>query len=393
MAIASKIKEHLKGSSLIRLVADEGLRLRQESSTPVWDLSLGNPVLEPPAVVRESLLALLQQPSPGIHRYMPNNGHIAARTAIARSLQKELGWSEIAPDHVILTVGAAGAICLTLKILLDPGDEVIVVSPYFVEYQFYVDAHQGVPVVVPSTDTFQLDLAAMEQALTPKTKAVMINTPNNPTGVAYNHQSLSQLAALLRQHQEKTGRVVYLINDSPYRYLMFDETKYADPLCLYDHTIFITSFSKTLSIPGERIGYAFFSPRCDDVKNMIAAMAFASRVMGFVNAPALMQHIIPSLVDIPAPVAHYHQKLKRIAEPLLAMGYDMVWPDGAFYLFPKAPGGDDLAFYDALKEHRTLVVPGSGFGKPGYFRISFCGEDAVIDGALPAFQQVIRRWQ
>lgn len=391
MAIANRIKQNLTGASLIRLVADEGLRMRQSSSEPVWDLSIGNPVYEPPQEFRDSLIHFLQQDSSGYHRYMPNNGHLSARKAVAEQLEKELGWDSISPDCVMMTVGCAGGISLTLKVLLDPGDEVIILSPYFVEYKFYIEGHQGEPVVVPSTEDFQLDISAIEQALTSKTKAILINTPNNPTGVAYNKESISALADLLRQHQAKTGNVVYLLNDSPYFKLMYDEDAYADPLHYYDHTILMTSFSKSLSIPGERIGYVFASPKCEDLESFIPAMAFASRVVGFVNAPALMQHVIPQLVGLPSRVNDYKTKLDRLGNALKNAGYEMVWPDGTFYLYPKAPGGDDMKFFHALKEYRVLVVPGSGFGTPGYFRISYCVDDTIIENAIPAFEAVSKQ--
>ncbi|TNE48201.1 MAG: pyridoxal phosphate-dependent aminotransferase [Deltaproteobacteria bacterium] len=392
MAIANRIKQNLTGASLIRLVADEGLQMRQQSDKPVWDLSIGNPVYEPPQEFRNAIIDFLRQDSSGYHRYMPNNGHLSARAAVAQQLEKELGWDSISPDCVMMTVGCAGGISLTLKVLLDPGDEVIILSPYFVEYKFYIEGHQGVPVVVPSTPEFQLDIAAIEQALTTQTKAILINTPNNPTGVAYNKESITQLSDLLRAHKDKTGKVVYLLNDSPYYKLMYDESSYVDPLKHYEHTILMTSFSKSLSIPGERIGFVFASPTCEDLESFVPAMAFASRVVGFVNAPALMQHVIPKLVSLPTHVNEYKAKLERLGGALKEAGYEMVWPDGTFYLFPKAPGGDDMAFFHALKEHRVLVVPGSGFGWPGHFRISYCVDDSVIEHAIPAFEAVAKQF-
>lgn len=389
MGISEHIRKNLTSASMIRRVADEGARMRSDGQGEVFDLSLGNPTVEPPPAFREALQHAVSDQEAGSHRYMNNNGYPDVRAFMAEHLTEAYGLP-FTPDLVSMCVGAAGGINTVLKALLDPEDEVMIFSPYFVEYGFYIDNHRGKTVVVPSKDDFQLDTDAIAAALTPKTKVILLNTPNNPTGVVYNEETLSSLGNLLRKFREETGRVVYVINDSPYRRLVYDLPVAPEPLHYYEHSILVTSFSKDLAIPGERIGFVAFHPSCDEASMMAEAMAFSSRVLGFVNAPALMQRILPMIANVTIDMEWYKRKRDRLVEGLTASGYELVVPQGAFYLYPKAPGGDDVVFYEALKEQRVLVVPGSGFGTPGYFRIAYCFDDAIIERALPIFADVAR---
>lgn len=387
MGISKHIRTSLTNASLIRRVADEGVRMRQDGKGDVLDLSLGNPTIEPPRAFQNTLQKLVHAEDAGTHRYMNNNGFSHVRQAVAKHLAEtyDIPFSE---QHISMAVGAAGGINTVLKSLLDPGDEVMIFSPYFVEYGFYIGNHGGKTVIVPSRDDFQIDLEAVERALTPQTKAIMLNTPNNPTGVVYTEERLRGLSELLHRHRKEHGRTVYIINDSPYRRLVYGLEQAPEPLSFYEHSILVTSYSKDLAIPGERIGFVAFSPECEDVDMMMEAMAFSSRVLGFVNAPALMQRALPFLLDAMIDIDWYQRKRDALVRGLRVAGFDLVVPEGAFYLYPKAPGGDDVLFFEKMKEKRVLVVPGSGFGTPGYFRIAYCSDDAIIEQALPLFKEV-----
>jgi aspartate aminotransferase len=389
MGIAGKIRHSLNNASLIRRVADEGLQMRRDGRGDVLDLSLGNPSLDPPPAFHRAIQDLLVDPPPGAHRYMQNNGYPETRQAVADSLSERYDLP-FTYRHITMQVGAAGGINVFLKSILDPGDEVIFFNPYFVEYGFYVDNHGGVPVIVPTGDDFQIDLNALAEAITPKTRAVLINSPNNPTGVVYTPERMQAMCELLDKASEEHGHAIYLINDTPYRRLLYNQDVNPEPFLWYKHGVMITSLSKDLGIPGERVGIVALSPHCPDVDDLLAAMAFSSRVLGFVNAPALMQRVLPRLLDATVDLELYRDKRDRIYEALTLYGYEMVKPEGAFYFFPKAPGGDDVAFYEAMKRRRVLVVPGSGFGAPDYFRIAYCVSDEVLERALPLFGEVYR---
>ncbi|HAA58773.1 MAG TPA: pyridoxal phosphate-dependent aminotransferase [Myxococcales bacterium] len=388
MTIATKIQTSLRSSSLIRRVADEALKMRQQGRE-VFDLSLGNPTINPPDAFYNELQTLLEERPSGGHRYMPNNGYDFVRDAIAQQLQKDYDLP-FQQNHIVMGVGAAGVINTALKALLDPGDEVMIFSPFFVEYGFYIDNHDGKTVIVPTDDSFQLDIEAIKNALTPRTKVILLNTPNNPTGVVYEAEKLSQLGVLLSDYSERNGQDIYIINDSPYRRMVYGMDAAPEPFRYYDNSILATSYSKDLAIPGERIGYVAISPRCKFAPDIFEAMAFCSRILGFVNAPALMQRALPRLLNEMVDLSWYAQKRERLLSELRRIGYEIVEPNGAFYIFPKAPGGDDMLFYQKLKEQGVMVVPGSGFGAPGYFRIAYCLDDSIINGALPAFESVFK---
>ena len=385
MPVSRRVAELMKGSSWIRRMFEEGARLKAEHGAErVFDFSLGNPVLEPPPEVKEAFRAALDDPTPGMHRYMPNAGYPAVRRAVAAFLTEdfEVPFTE---DRLLMCVGAGGGLNVVLKSLLDPGDEVIALSPWFPEYAFYVDNHGGRMVPVPTGPGFLPDLAALEAAITPRTAAVIINSPNNPTGVVYGQETLDALGRTLARGSERTGRVVHLLSDEPYRRILFDGRRPASVFKAYGPSILVTSHSKDLALPGERIGVVALGPGVPDGAALSAALTFSNRVLGFVNAPALAQRAVARLQGRSVDPAIYQAKRDLLCDALAGMGYEVERPGGAFYAFPRAPGGDDLAFVQRLLEERILVVPGTGFGTPGHFRISYCVTDREIQGALEGF--------
>ncbi len=391
MPISKQLSEYLKRGSWIRNLFEEGQRLSKESAEPVYDLTIGNPDLEPIQKFKTALEHAAGGNVPGAHKYMANAGYEETREAVAQSVGRDAGLDGCSKDQVVMTVGAAGAINVALKVLLNPGDEVIVSRPYFVEYQFYAENHGGKVVFVDTKADFDLDPQAIEAAITDKTKVVLINNPNNPSGVVYPQQTLDEVGDVLRRHSAGREAPIFLLDDAPYRKLVYDMDLCTSSLKAYENTLFASSHSKDLGIPGERIGFLLISPRCQGWQRVFAGMAFANRCLGFVNAPALMQRVVASLQDDVIDLDWYRKKRDRIYSALTELGYQTPYPGGAFYLFPKAPGGDDMAFIETLKAKRVLVVPGTGFGQPGYFRIAYCVKDETIDGALQALAAVMRK--
>ncbi len=387
MAISQKVVGYMEKSSWIRKMFEEGIRLKKEfGEENVFDLSLGNPVMEPPEEVRKALVESARDESPGLHRYMPNAGFADVRTVIAESLSPECKV-EISADDVVMVCGAAGGLNITLKTLLDPGDEVIIFTPYFVEYLFYADNHGGKAVPVPTRDDFRLDFSALQDALNEKTKAVIINSPNNPTGVVYSRKELQELGDLLKTHSDRHGKAVYLISDDPYKKITFDAVEVLNIMEFYDNSIYITSHSKDIALPGERIGFVAVHPRCESAGPLMAGLIFSNRVLGFVNAPALIQRVVKQVQNVTVDVEQYQRKRDYLYKELTRIGYEVVKPQGAFYFFPKSPLADEVEFVKRLADKKVLVVPGRGFGLPGYFRISFCFPDSVIEGSIAGFEQ------
>lgn len=392
MAIAQKVRQYMQAASWIRSMFEEGIRLKQQyGEEHVFDLSLGNPVMEPPPQFYEALRYLVQHPQPGMHRYMPNVGYPETRAAIAAQLARETGVL-FTEQHIVMVVGAAGGLNVVLKTLLDPGDEVLVFSPYFVEYLFYIENHQGVARVVPTDAQFNLDLEAIERAVTPRTKVVVLNSPNNPSGVVYPVATLQALGELLRRKQAAFSTQIYLLSDEPYKKLLFDGLTYPEVYPYYANSITVTSHAKDLALPGERLGYIATNPAGAEVRELQDGFSFTNRTLGFVNAPALMQHVITHLQGVTVDIHQYERKRNLLCDALQGMGYDFVRPQGAFYLFPRTPIADDVAFVKALQQKRILTVPGSGFGTPGYFRIAYCVEDRTIENALEGFRNVARAY-
>jgi len=398
MAISSKMKGFVEKGGAIRKMFEEGLRLKAlYGPDKVFDFSIGNPNLPPPALFKETLAAVVAADDPDLHSYMPNAGLPSARAAIAAHLSAEQGIA-LEASHVVVTCGAAGGLNIVFKALLEPDDEVLVSSPYFVEYGSIADNHGGKLKVVPSAPDFSLDVEALEAAISAKTKIVLVNTPNNPSGKIYSSESLQHLAQALERKSAELGHIIYLVSDEPYRKLVYDNCEVPSPLASYPHSLLVTSYSKDLSLPGERIGYVAVNPAADDLEHLLPALSLANRILGFVNAPSLMQKTIAALLEreLKDPsrqacvdISEYKKKRDILAEGLRIAGYEFNMPEGAFYLFPKIPGGNE-AFLDLLKRENILVVSGKNFGCPGYFRIAYCVEDSVLRGALPGFERAIR---
>lgn len=382
--ISNKMKSSLENGSWIRRMFEAGIQLKQQyGENAVCDFSIGNPDLPPPPAVGEGLREFAQHvDEPFSLGYMPNAGFGWARTQLAKHLSTEQGVN-LAADDVMLTCGAAGGLNAIFKAILNPGDEVLTVSPYFVEYGSYAENHGGVFRTVPTqADTFALDLPAIAAAITPKTRAMIINSPHNPTGVIYSREELAGLVDILAVASERNGRPLYLIADEPYRFLTFDGADVPSLLPLYPYALLASSFSKNLSLAGERLGYVAASPLFAERAQLMAALILANRILGFVNPPVIGQHIMAKALGSQVDVSIYARRRELMASVLRDAGYDFRMPAGAFYFFPKAPGGDDVAFASRLTEERILVVPGSGFGCPGHFRMAFCvGEDVILRSA------------
>ena len=389
MAIARKMRDFSRRASWIRRMFEEGARLKaQYGAENVCDFSLGNPDLAPPARFREALLALAADETPGAHAYMPNSGYPQVREAVAVQIGAEQGVA-LSGAEIVMTCGAAGALNVVMKSLLDPGDEVIILAPFFVEYNFYIDNHGGTPVIVQTDETFNIDLDAVETALTEKTKAVIINSPNNPTGQIYPAATLEGLGRLLTEVGERFGTTIYLVADEPYRKIVFDGHAVPSILQAYRNSIVVSSYSKDLSLPGERIGYIVVHPEIEEKGDLVDALTLANRILGFVNAPALMQKVVAGLQGVTVDCAIYERRRQMFCEILRTAGYEFIPPKGAFYIFPKSPLADDVEFVNILQEQRILAVPGRGFGTPGYFRLAFCVEDRVIERSTAAFEQAM----
>jgi len=393
MSIAEKVRQNMAEASWIRKMFEEGAVLKKRyGEENVFDLSLGNPIVEPPAELKQELKRLANEPLPGMHRYMSNAGYPDTRTAVARQLQAETRL-KFTMNEVVMTCGAAGGLNVVLKTILNPGDEVIILAPYFVEYGNYVDNHNGIAKVLSTDDSFLPKLDILESSITGKTKAVLINSPNNPTGIVYSEGVLHKLGEIIQQKEKQYNTLIYLISDEAYRKILYDGLKYPSPLLHHPQTIVVTSHSKDLALPGERIGYIAVHPDCTGKRELVDGLIYANRILGFVNAPALMQHLVKNLQSVSVSITEYQQKRDFLYQNLAAMGYVMTKPQGAFYMFPRTPTQDDVAFVRELQEHRVLTVPGRGFGTPGYFRIAYCVTDRVLEGSLAGFRQAAQKFR
>lgn len=370
---------------------EEGNRLVQlHGAENVFDFSLGNPVFEPPKKLTATLIDLLQSNETGTHRYMPNPGYADVRKYVAQQLQNESSLS-FAKEDIVMTVGAGGGLNVVIKTLCDPGDEIIVLKPYFVEYGFYAANHGAQIKPIDTTQEFQIDFDQLAKAINSKTKAVLINSPNNPTGVIYPEKSLQQLGELLREKSNELGKEIYLISDEPYKRIVYDNIKVPSVFKYYADSIVVTSHSKDLALAGERIGYAAVSPRSKNRALLQEGLVIALRILGFVNAPALMQRLIPLIGKTMVELTPYQKNRDLLYQHLTQIGFQCVKPDGAFYLFPKSPIDDDIAFVREAQKLNLLLVPGSGFGTPGFFRIAFCYDTAMIERSLPVFSELARK--
>lgn len=391
MAISQPVREQMQRSSWVRRMFEESLELhRRHPERRIFDFSIGNPSLDPPAAFQEALQDIVRTPLPRRHGYMPNAGYDEARRAVAAQVSREQGVA-LEARHVLMTCGASGAMNVTLKSLLDPGDRVLTSAPYFMEYGGYCANHGGTLVPVPATEGFEPDIEALGAAISADTAALIINSPNNPTGRVYGEQTIRALGRMLERRSREVGRPVYLVADEPYRKIVYDGRRVPGVMAAYRNSVVVSSYSKDLSVPGERIGYAAVHPEAEDLPELMDAMILCNRILGYINAPALMQRIVTRLQGLSVDIGVYRRKRDALSGALSRLGYELPPAEGTFYLFPRAPGGDDLKFVEMLREEMIIAVPSRGFGTEGHFRLAYCVEDDVIQGAIPGFERALQR--
>ena len=370
---------------------EEGEKLRRiYGNEKVFDFSLGNPDPEPPLKLKAALQQLVLEDIPGLHGYMSNAGFSEVRAKIAEAINHDTS-KRLTGENIIMTCGAGGALNVVLKTLLNPGEEVIVFKPYFGEYEFYVQNYNGKMVELStSPDTFEPDLHLLEKNITPLTKAVIINSPNNPTGVVYSEKLLIEMAAILEKKERDFGSAIYVISDEPYSKLVYDGVKIPPVLNIFKNSILVNSFSKSHSLAGERIGFIAVNDSLAGVKDLLKGLVFCNRILGYVNAPALFQKVVAMTLSDTVDAHIYQERRDILYNSLIEMGYSCVKPHGAFYLFPKSLIPDDMEFKDRALKHNLVIVPGSGFKCPGYFRISYCVSLETIKNSLPAFEALAK---
>lgn len=390
MSISQKIKASFAQSSMIRKMFEEGAILKKKfGADKVFDFSLGNPNVEPPEVFKRELVSVAGLIIPNKHGYMPQAGYPETRQAIADKINNAHGLM-LKSDNVIMSCGAAGALNVILKSVLDPEDEVIVPIPFFMEYTSYIDNFGGIIRKVKTNNDFSLDVAAIAAAINDKTKAMLINTPNNPTGKVYSEKNIVELARLLTEKSKELKKIIYLVSDEPYSEIVYDGVTVPSILKAYQNSVIAYSYSKTLSLPGERIGYIAVNPDIAEADDLLNALILCTRILGFVNAPALMQRIVAKLQDVKVDVDVYKKKRNLLCDGLSLAGYKFDKPMGAFYLFVQSPIPNDGEFVRMLLKRNILVVPGSAFGAPGYFRIAYCVDDSTIINSLGGFAETIK---
>ena len=388
--ISEKMKQYAKDSSVIREMFEAGKRLAAvHGAENVYDFSLGNPNIKPPAKIKEYLREVIDSEEENLHGYMNNSGYEFVRKAVADSLNRRFD-TDFDVENIIMSNGAGGGLNVIFKTLLNPGDEVITFAPYFGEYRNYVSNFDGVlKVVAPNIPSFEPDLDELEGMITSKTKCVLINSPNNPTGVVYGEKVIRDLAELLERKQKEFGQAIYLISDEPYRELVYDGIEVPFPTKYYDNTLIGYSFSKSLSIPGERIGYIVVPSEASDFDDMVSAMNIATRTLGFINAPALFQRVIAKCLDLKVDIDSYNANRELLYRRLTEFGLECVKPEGAFYMFVQSPYEDEVDFCQKAKEKNILLVPGRSFGCEGYVRIAYCVSHEMIERSLPAFKELM----
>ena len=393
MSVSEGVRRGMVEGSWIRRMFEDGAELKERyGEENVFDLSLGNPMTEPPREFREALRQLAENPLPGMHRYMANAGYADTRAAVAAQLSRETKVNFTGSD-IVMTCGAAGALNVVLKAILNQGDEVVLLAPYFPEYANYIDNHGGVARVVATDEQFMPRFDVLDAAIGAETRAVVINSPNNPTGVVYSEDVLRKLGQLLRERSTELGTEIFLISDEPYRRLVYDGLVCPYVWPYYAQSIVVTSHSKDLAIPGERIGYIAVHPAANQKEELINGLIYCNRTLGYVNAPALMQHAVKGLQSVTVPIVEYQKKRNFLYRHLNDFGYSLVKPGGTFYMFPKSPIKYDLAFVKELQQHLVLVVPGYGFGLSGYFRVSYCVSHKTLEGSLDGFRRVARKFK
>jgi aspartate aminotransferase len=389
--LSQKLVNSLSNSSWIRAMFEEGEKLRKiYGKDKVYDFTLGNPDPEPPKEVKEALKNIVIESKPGMHGYMSNAGYEDVRQKIADNISKETGLS-LESKHIMMTCGAAGGLNVVLKSVLNPGEEVLILAPFFVEYLSYVDNHGGKTVIIPtSKDSFDPDLEVLKEKITSKTKAIIINSPNNPSGHIYSEDTLTRLFNILLEKEKEFNTTICVISDEPYTKLVYDGYKVPSILKLFKNSFVINSFSKSLSLPGERVGYIAVNPQMKDVDLVVACLATCNRSLGFVNAPALFQKVIGAALDATVDVNIYKERRDALYDILSSVGFSCIKPHGAFYLFPKSPIEDDVAFIQSAVKYNLLLVPGKGFGAPGYFRLAYCVSLETIKNSYPAFEALAK---
>lgn len=388
MGISKSVEQAIEKGSWIRKLFETGNELKKKYGVDnVQDLSLGNPIVEPPTEFFEMLHELSTQRQGGLHRYMNNGGHLHVRESIARFL-KEKGIMDTEGSKVVMSVGAGGALNVICKTLLNPDDEMVILAPFFPEYFFYIQNHGGRAVVVPTQENFQLNFEKLEQAITEKTKGIILNSPNNPSGVIYPEADLKRLREWIHHINEKRATPIFLISDEPYREIYYGEGLPVSPIVDTPYGILVYSWSKALSIPGERIGYIAVPKNCP-VPNLVDGFICCTRILGFINAPAIQQYIVEKLLNVRVDLSSYRRDRQIILSSLKEAGYEVTEPEGAFYVFPKSPIPDDVAFCKrVLEKYQVLIVPGTGFGCPGHFRISYAVESQVIEKAMEKMKAI-----
>ncbi|HZK20152.1 MAG TPA: pyridoxal phosphate-dependent aminotransferase [Treponemataceae bacterium] len=411
MAVAKKIYEKMTGpgASVIRKMFEEGAALKKQyGEDKVFDFSIGNPDLEPVTKIEDEIANVAKDRTKGRHGYMPNAGYIEARTAMAEktNLEQHLNGKpgsgvgeKLNADYIVMSCGAAGALNTVFKAILNEGDEVLVPVPYFVEYGHYVHNHGGTLKTISATEDLSVNVKEVASMLNPKTTAIIINSPNNPSGKIYTKENMRALVTVLNAHGEKTGRLPYIILDEPYRAICYNGKKPVSMFHLYSESIVVTSFAKNLSLAGERIGYIAVNPTCQDAASLVNACIFSTRILGYVNAPAFFQKVVAKSWNTNVNYISYENRMKHITEAVTGAGIEYIEPEGAFYLFCKVPPKknvanpyDDFAFCDHLKKYNILVAPGTGFGCPGFFRISYCvSEKTILNCALP-LKKAVQEW-
>ncbi len=393
MVLSDTVRHSMEQSSWIRRMFEEGNILKERyGEGNVFDLTLGNPIMEPPAEFCQELKRIVENPVQGMHRYMSNAGYTSTRKAVADYLSVESGVA-IDQNDIIMSCGAAGGLNVVLKTILNPGDEVVIFAPYFAEYIHYIHNHNGIVKVVSTDEQFVPRLGELANAINLKTKAVIVNSPNNPSGAVYNSDFIIALGKLLGKKSLESGSPISLISDEAYRYIVYDGLQCPHVWPHYKQSFVVNSYSKDLALPGERIGYIAVHPELEQHDEIMAGLIFCNRVLGYVNAPALMQNVIRALQGVTVSIDEYLRKRDLIYDNLTSIGYKVIKPQGAFYLFPESPLKDDVAFVKELSQHRVLVVPGSGFGYPGYFRISYCVNDSTLEGSLEGFRKIAQKYQ
>ncbi len=385
MSISIKLREDMAASSSVTRMFDN------IGKKEIYDFTLGNPEIETPSKFTEELKHIVNNHFPGMHRYTPLAGYSKTREAVAKTISKEYGLS-FSPQHVIMTAGCAGALNIALKTLLNPGEEVIILAPSYLEYPYYIDNHGGVCRIAETNQDFTINIDNIARQINYRTKAIILNSPNNPTGEIYSEKTLNSFAKLLYEKSQEFGKEIFLICDEAYRDIVYDSIELPCIFKIYPNTIVCRAYSKPLSIPGERIGFAAINPEMEDAHDIMEAMTFANRILGFINAPALMQQVVANVQGVSVDIAEYQERRDFFCDALEEIGYSFVRPKGAYYIFPKSPV-DDVVFARELSGERIFVFPGTVFGRSGYFRIAFCVKKDTIEKSLQGFRKVLFKYK